>query len=198
MVLIRKLRSQSGFTLIEMMVVVAIIGVLATLGKYGYDNYIESARQSEAKLSLPTIASTQEQFKSEFGSYTNDLNALRFIRKGNNFWYNVGAGNVACPTIISNGTYGSSASSYTLNGNSFTGVSCTYAPENPKTSLNRDACSTTTAAATIDNYGSPSGAPAAGATSFTSAAAGLISGGKRCDIWTIDDQGSLNNALSGK
>jgi type IV pilus assembly protein PilA len=58
-----------GFTLIEAMVVVAIVGILATLGVYGVRKYILSAKASEAIQMIGSIKAAQESYKSETFSY---------------------------------------------------------------------------------------------------------------------------------
>ena len=61
--------AQRGFTLMELMVVVAIIGVLATLATYGVRKYTLSAKKAEAVSMLTQIRSAEEAYLDETFSY---------------------------------------------------------------------------------------------------------------------------------
>jgi prepilin-type N-terminal cleavage/methylation domain-containing protein len=62
-------RSQAGFTLVELLIVVAILGLLAALAMVGYRRYIARARVTEATTLLAEMATKQQVYFLEFGSY---------------------------------------------------------------------------------------------------------------------------------
>ena len=60
---------QAGFSLIEMLIVVAILGVLSALATVGYRRYVGRARLTEAVTILAEMASKQQIYFLEFGGY---------------------------------------------------------------------------------------------------------------------------------
>jgi type IV pilus assembly protein PilA len=58
-----------GFTLVELMIVVAIVGVLAAIALVGYERYQRSAGAGEARAMLLSIRGAEDSYKSELLVY---------------------------------------------------------------------------------------------------------------------------------
>ena len=57
-----KQTGQKGFTLIELMITVAIIGILASIAYPSYQGYVQRTTESEAKAALVSFATAMSQF----------------------------------------------------------------------------------------------------------------------------------------
>jgi type IV pilus assembly protein PilA len=62
-------RKQEGFTLIELMIVVAIIGILAAIAIPNFLQYQMKSRQSEAKTNLMAIKTSEVSWQGERGCF---------------------------------------------------------------------------------------------------------------------------------
>jgi type IV pilus assembly protein PilA len=60
-----------GFTLIELMIVVAILGILASVAIPAYLRFQMRAKASEASVNLQAISKTQDAYFAEFGTYVS-------------------------------------------------------------------------------------------------------------------------------
>ncbi len=92
----RRYHSQAGFTLIELMIVVAIVAILALLGMVGYRKIIASSHSAEARHMLGAIRLAQESRKAETGSYATPSPGYAPICPANGVGDTKNAWNPAC------------------------------------------------------------------------------------------------------
>ena len=62
-------KSNKGFTLIELMIVVAIIGILAAIAIPNFIRFQLKSKSSEGKVNLAAIRTAEEGYMAEFGNY---------------------------------------------------------------------------------------------------------------------------------
>ncbi len=62
-------RAEAGFTLVELLIVVTILGILAALAGVGYRRYVGRARVTEAVTLLSEMTSKEQVYFLEFGAY---------------------------------------------------------------------------------------------------------------------------------
>jgi type IV pilus assembly protein PilE len=70
-------RHQPGFTLIEVMIVCAVVGVLASVAIPGYQAHLMHSRRADAASALMRLQQAQERFRMHHGLYTADFRALQ-------------------------------------------------------------------------------------------------------------------------
>ena len=79
--MLSKLRSKKGFTLIELMIVVAIIGILAAIAIPNFLRFQAKSKQSEAKTNLGGIFTAMTSYFSEHNSFA-DLDVISWAPVG--------------------------------------------------------------------------------------------------------------------
>jgi len=103
---------QRGFTLIELMIVVAIIAIFAAIAYPSYQRAILKSRRADAKTALLDLASRQERFFTTHNAYGTKPSQLGYL--GETFPVDVQVGDRAYYKLnvtVNNaaGTYGASA-----------------------------------------------------------------------------------------
>lgn len=84
----------NGFTLVELLIVVAIVAILASIALPAYSDFIARSNRTEAQRELLRLANLQEQFYVDTRAYTDDMKDLNlgkdpFISK--NGYYSIDA-----------------------------------------------------------------------------------------------------------
>lgn len=70
--------TKKGFTLIELMIVVAIIGILAYIALPSYQQYVVRGNRTDAMDMLSEIMQAQQRYATKNRTYTNDLTVLGY------------------------------------------------------------------------------------------------------------------------
>lgn len=65
------MKKMFGFTLIELMIVVAIVGILAAIAYPSYQRYVEDSRRSDARANLVQLAQFMERYYTANGRYVD-------------------------------------------------------------------------------------------------------------------------------
>ncbi|NVM79976.1 type IV pilus assembly protein PilE [Duganella sp. SG902] len=108
-------RIQQGFTLIEVMITVAIVGILLAVAVPAYSDYVTRGRLSEAFTALGGAQPAAEQYWSNNRTYVNFDGSPGFPAATPNFTYALSNATTSTYTITATGTGKMAGFVYTLN-----------------------------------------------------------------------------------
>lgn len=90
-------KTLSGFTLVELIVVIAIVAVLVAIATPAYYSYVMKSRRADAKVALSEISQRMEGFYADNNKYATTFDQLKlnnagFVKKGATYqskdgWY---------------------------------------------------------------------------------------------------------------
>ncbi len=178
------LKSQSGFSLIELMIVVAIIGILAAIAVPNFQRFQAKARQSEARSALSGIYTAEKAFQAEWNQYFEDFRNIGYRPEGL-FRYEHGFTGGGPNSPVNYTGAGTGANAAAVNFSTLAGTWCTAAPTAPT-----NGCQVIRAPVAP---GAPVGALTA--TTFTAQANGDIDGDAGLDTWTVDNNKTFTNTV---
>lgn len=68
----------NGFTMIEVVIVIGILGIIVAVGYPSYLGYMEKTRRIEAKTLLSEVSGELQRFQTENNTFTDDLTELGY------------------------------------------------------------------------------------------------------------------------
>lgn len=170
-----------GFSLVELMVVVAIIGILAAVAIPNFQRFQRKARQSEATALLGGIHAANSAFHGQWELYATELDAIGFVPSGT-LRYNAGWAANGNPTAAQ------------LTAVGYTGVALAGTRFNTSTTCAAYAMQCVGVATAIVGSVAPAGQ--GNLAAFTAAAIGTI-GGAANDQWTMNQLKAMMNVVDG-
>jgi type IV pilus assembly protein PilA len=176
---VRILRTNKGFSLIELMIVVAIIGILATIAVPNFNRFQAKAKQTEAKSNLAAMYSAQKAFYAEWSTYYGIFADLGFVPEG------------TLNYRLSFGAQGTKPAGMTDAVGVGSGANCFDTGNAGCTTLNVIRSAAHQGVTTFTQPAAPT------TTTFGGRAEGKISESGNDDEWSIDQNKTLTNVTNG-
>jgi len=188
-------KNSKGFTLVELLIVVAIIGVLASQGVPAYKRMIQKSRKAEAKIALANIATSEAAFFSEYGEYGNNIQRMGAQMDASaNLIYTAGWPQTNC-TQDTSGIKPTSGNALPALSAGFSGYFATTGAGTAIGATTNTQCASSTMS---------DGTTTTAISTYTATATGYIrdtsrvcSNTNNCDQWTINQTRTVNNTLDG-
>ena len=168
----KRTKHQSGFTLIELMIVVAIIGILSAIAIPNFARYQSKSRQAEAKIALASVYGGEKAFYAEYSAYIGDHAAIGYVPEGFKRYYAVGWTVANTRTVTGYAGLPGAAPSYGTTNTPAAWTQCTGA-----------IAVSALAPMLVTNDSQV----------FTSRGAGQLRESQACDVWEINEVKALRN-----
>ena len=82
-----KNRNNSGFTLVELLITVAVVSIVAAIAVYNYGSYIQKANRTDARSTLSRVATSLEKCRSLYSIYNHaNCNVAFPVTSGEGFY----------------------------------------------------------------------------------------------------------------
>lgn len=183
------LKSEQGFTLVELMVVVAIIGILSAIAVPNFKKYQAKSKQSEAKIQLAALYSAEVGTSADYDTYGTCLPEMGYEQSPRGYYivgFNTGyAATVqfaACTSGTAMAVVAGGAQATTL-----PAVTITSVPQNFLAAVAANRPSTISQASAVATQ-----------TAFKAGAeASIANAAVTVDKWTIDQSKALINTATG-
>lgn len=180
-----------GFSLVELMVVVAIIGILAAIAVPSVSKYMAKARQSEAKSNLASLYTAEKAFFAEYNTFDTRFASIGYTPEGM-LRYDVGFTDVGIQAGPANG-YNTVPANVAINATAYCGAAGV---------INANGCAMLNGAdgaPPVLNGGTTCGASCTTTvnTFIAGAAASIQSSAANLDQWSINELKVLTNTVIG-
>ena len=210
--LLQPLKNSRGFTLVEMLVVAAIVGILAAVAVPNYMKYAARARQAEAKIALAGIYTAEKTYHVEAFTYNLCLRELGYEPYAPERYYLAGFWAPNVTNDCGPDGLGGCANEYPVPAAGATGLcACAWTPSGNNCTIGatRKVDSNFTVPGWLngnETFGMPASLLNSGQVdwgahqnTFRAGAAANISTGSAVgyDVWTIDEQKQILNIQSG-
>jgi len=125
-----KINKSHGFTIIELMIVVVVIGVIAAIAIPAYSDYVTRARRADAKKAILALQLAQEKLRANCVFYAQN------IGNSNNCGVNSGATTVLGSTSSPDGYYNLTVQAGSASSTAYTLVAVPTGSQNDPECLN--------------------------------------------------------------